>query len=732
MVHTMNNRLFVTRVELDGILKELETPPDHENLKTLISLYGIAGAGKTTLLDMVYEEIARRRLNLVYFRINEDVKYDSLPEFVDALTMTFFSTVTNTAARFDGLHSEVVRYQKIAGKIESVFTEEEKRDFENIKEKAAKAAKKEGKRKFSLPRIKIGKVEIEAVGYEGQELEGKDEARVLLEYCEEEKKRIIAERYKSVEDQEYFLNPAPKITSSFLSCLQDSLYPRRWYLFKKDNSEKAPLKILFVFDTYEKIGQDVTDWLLQSLFPQLQEPRNKEFFDTRFIISGREQLSLSDHYRRWDKYGHKLLEFDIHRFTKDQVKQYLEKNGLQISLLDEAYSETEGLAYLLKIWADTRGEGSALIYGQAANRIFWWKSDEEKNWIRAASFCDYYNRDSLAVFLGIEKGKEAFDWLKECHEVTRTSEIRQNKYQLHPTVRKVVCRSVQQESDELFQDYTNRAKTYADVTAHFPNVSDRETMLKLCIFRHFNQSILDEIYPTEGFPLHNFAKEHKEYFNELKQTFEMRSEFQQLLYRYYSWRDHLRMLGYVNKVKGLWEEKRRQTDLEVIRLQEQVGDIKNQIKQLTSEIHSIDGNLQEYRERADAHKSVNEIRSEVLQKQSLVPQIALILLIFAALSGFAAIFLPGAIRTTLISIFVVFLMGGLLGAITSRFLHVQKIDRSNDKGSIEDSRKSMEYRLHMEKDRSALESQKEELVRRLNKVEEELERHKEILTEPYV
>ena len=61
----------------------------------------------------------------------------------------------------------------------------------------------------------------------------------------------------------------------------------------------------------EKLSTDINDWLLIYLLPMLE--KNKDKYDFRVLISGREQLILADNNRRWDSF--KILEKDIHNLS---------------------------------------------------------------------------------------------------------------------------------------------------------------------------------------------------------------------------------------------------------------------------------------------------------------------------------------------------------------------------------------------------------------------------------
>ncbi|MDP2864012.1 MAG: AAA family ATPase [Desulfobacterales bacterium] len=720
---------FVGRkVELDKIVSELSKKSNDHTMKRIISLYGIGGAGKTTLLNKVKEKIEENGLEFGGFNVNENLKYESLPEFVNALSNSFISYIPNSKGAFENVHNAVQRYQHIVGKIEAVFTKSEKNELGEIKKIAATAAKRKGKRKFDTPSIQIGPFKINTVHYEGQELDGEAESRVWLDSYEEAKQRIIKERYKDAESQKYLMNPSEKITPILLESLRDSLYPKGFF-GKRKNQDRAPIKVLFILDTYEKLKPDINDWLLKFLLPQLND-NYKNVFDYRFIISGREQLIYSDHQRRWDNYRDTILDYDIHRFTKDEVKDYLSQSQLSESLLDEVYEETDGLAYLVSIWVDTHGKGNALIIGQAANRIFWWKTEEQKEWIRAAAFKDYYDQDFLAVMLGYAKAKNAFDWLKECHEVTRPSLVDHNKLQLHTTVRRIITKATQQQSEDAFQRYTDRVKLYEDVHSLFPLISDRENVIKLCVFEHFNQVALENIYPTQGFSLHNFAKEHMEWFEELTQTFKMKTEIKTLVHQYFLLQNKSDLLACRDEIVKVWQNKKNKTNQDIEQLREDSAKMRNEIKQLSIDINDISEQIKICTFQPVNAKVMENKNMELRKGYHLRHKIAIVGIAVGVLLVIASFLSASSMRAVLGYISALFLSGGLTLAIWSK---AWKTPSPTIPPSVATEPTITIYEMkRMEERKKNSEDRREKLNEQVSNVESKIEQNEKILTEPYV
>lgn len=746
----MSSAIFIGReIEVNRILEEIKKPHNSPDVKKIIGLHGIGGAGKTTLLNKVQEKIKEENLQLAYFRINEDIKFENLPEFVNALAKTFFCcSIPNTNNNFSKVADETTLYLQIAGKIESIFTTEEKAELNKLKEEIVEMAKQKGRRTIKFPSA-FG---IDLGEFQGREVDGELAARYLKELYDKQEEKIISERYKHPEDQKFFQNPFPRLTETFLSDLESSIYPSYEKIIKegwfwddtvnaKRNEENKPLKVLFIFDTYEKISDEISNWLLEYFLPEIDKKR--EIFDARFIISGREQLRLSDHHRRWDRYGKELDEFDIHRFAKNEVAEYLQKREIPQESLDDAYEQTEGLAYLLDIWADTRGKGEALVYGQAANRIFWWKDPDEKEWIKAAAFLDYYDEDSLSVFLGKENAKNAYEWLKECHEVTRSSSMKDGKFQLHPTVRKVIMKSVEQQSDEKFQDYQQKAEVYKNIMKQFPAVEHRKQLLQLSHFSNFNQLALEDIFHTDSFKLHNFAKEHPEWFAESILTFKMNSDLKELFLKYASWREQEDIKKLQNEIKEKWEQRKKELLGKIENMQNIITSREQEKQTLSVQIKSIEENINETKGIIRQNVQVKDkIEKSIQSKLFNIVSPDKTLPFIVAMAGFVmsiiAIFMQETLQIGFFIIGVILIVSGI-----AVFLHGKTSYKQNKQQREENTKRDLEeLQNRLENERKKVNNYEKERIQlqfemlkcsdEIDKSQHKMKEYEQVLNEPWI
>jgi peptidoglycan hydrolase CwlO-like protein len=423
------------------------------------------------------------------------------------------------------------------------------------------------------------------------------------------------------------------------------------------------------------------------------------------------------------------MESDIERFTKDEVKDYLSQSQLSESLVDEMYEETDGLAYLVSMWVETRGTGNALIYGKAANRIFWWKTAEQKEWIRAAAFKDYYDQDFLAVMLGCEQAQNAFDWLRECHEVTRASEGDSIKYKLHTIVQRIITKATQQQSEDAFQRYTDRVILYEEVHGRIPHISDREKVINLSVFEHFNQVALENLYPTQGFSLHNFAKEHTEWFEELTQTFKMKIEIKTLVHQYFLLKDKNHLLACRDEIVKVWQNKKDNTNQVIEQLREKSAEMQSEIKQLIIEVNDISEKIQSCTfQLANAKVKENE-NMEPRKGFRLSHKIALVGIVVGVLLVIVSLLSVGSMSTVLGYISALFVLGGLTLAI---WLKAQKTSPPTIPiGSTEEATSNI-YEKRLEEMKRNLEYRREKLNEQVSNIESKIKQNEKILEEPYV
>jgi hypothetical protein len=541
------DNLFIGRdVQAEKIVTELKKTYSDDPCK-IISIFGIGGIGKTTLISNIEKKFNVDNNNIVIFKVNEDTEFKNLPEFVHDLTKSFLTKIPHISKDFTKVEEAKNGYLELIELSKAINESEQKKGDTGAK--------------FGF---KIFAIEINLPPFEK-----------LEEYSLKIKKKIMPKYYKELLEVK---NAGEYMAKIFITSLKKSIFTKEKKFLRKPiiyNEDKKPIKIIFVFDTYEKISDDINGWLIENLIPAFEK---SEEFDPRFIISGREDITKTDNQQRWDRYKEHILKINLEEFQKEDIAEYLEKRGIDINRADEALENTDGVPYLLDIFCDVSYYGeTAEIINKACERIFWNKNEEEKKWITIASFLNYYDKDALSVFLGKNEAERAYNWLKDNNEVTRVHEKEKEKFQIHKIIQKIIKKAIRQESPNDYDDYQHKAEIYKNIINDYPDTLKRNLMLDLCLFENFNEEALQKVYGyTKAFELNNFAGDNTEIFNRQSQTFRMKPEIREKFLKYYSLIDNKEVENSIKKIKDEWFK-------EKVDLEDKIKSIKNDISKTTEE-----------------------------------------------------------------------------------------------------------------------------------------------------
>jgi ATP/maltotriose-dependent transcriptional regulator MalT len=183
--------------------------------------------------------------------------------------------------------------------------------------------------------------------------------------------------------------------------------------------------LILIFDTYEQVGKDVDDWLLQYL---LREHHLQDKL-IRLVITGRQRLSSRSDYRGgWHKLEQDrgcIFEVQIPRFNQDQTTEYLQRAGIQDSAeIQRIYSITKGWPYYLKEVAKQSGRlDFSRIEEDSSEFLLRTASPEQRELVKIASCCRGFNIEILnELWRALDKepmSSELHDWLQDLSFVSK-------------------------------------------------------------------------------------------------------------------------------------------------------------------------------------------------------------------------------------------------------------------------------------------------------------------------
>lgn len=570
--------------EIQQILVELHKPVNPadktEDIKRIIAINGLFGVGKSTLLRNIVAQVETLNCADALLTSNEDAHVKYLPEFVYQLMNSFKACKPGTPRfRSDETDARWMRFSEIAGELKS----RDEKTWQRIEERAS---------------LRSG---AEMMEYEPQ-LTGDNNFD-----------STIRSQFKSSDDQRLTLDTGNVISEALIVDLMNTFFPLIGGVQSLEDYlvHTEPVKIVILIDTYEKISATLNQWLLENFLPYCYSKRFgdfrsynspyltpdlfvSQFFDFRFIIAGREPLSFTDSERRWDRWRTTMLELHLDEFTDEEIKTFLKKEGIQDSVnIKEIREVTTGLPYLVTLWADVfkarrAGADSSYLAALAQERIFWYKTDQQKEWIRVAAFCDWFDGDTLRCFEASNTThREAYNYLRHSAELTRPSEKKQGKISLHPIIAKSIKEATEQESRDVARQYSTVATTFYtanDLLGKY-NAPIREALRNLAYFNNFDVDFaLPRFLPDDTSLIKNIVLETDDLIVKNKHTFKLDDKYKTVLADYNKLVDSTSYEDKYIQVREIWNNRKRTLEADKQKTEQEVEQLKQQMFEYEGEL----------------------------------------------------------------------------------------------------------------------------------------------------
>ncbi|HEY9621472.1 MAG TPA: tetratricopeptide repeat protein, partial [Crinalium sp.] len=196
-------------------------------------------------------------------------------------------------------------------------------------------------------------------------------------------------------------------------------------------AEKTDVSLFF--DTYERTGEFLDDWLRDILQGQHGDvPPN-----IVLVIAGREELNRNN----WAGYEGLMVRLPLEPFTADEARQFLAKKGFTQERVIEVILRLSGrLPLLIATLAEGTPTDPAQVgdpSGTAVERFLKWETDPQRRQVALdAALPRCLNRDVIAQLRTEDGADDLFEWLKQkpfvqertdgwaYHDVVRTQMLR--------------------------------------------------------------------------------------------------------------------------------------------------------------------------------------------------------------------------------------------------------------------------------------------------------------------
>lgn len=323
------------------------------------------------------------------------------------------------------------------------------------------------------------------------------------------------------------------LTEAFLIDLLFKFYPNSEYTAPILPPAK-PIKIVISLDDFDGYAGTVSYWLVNYLFKFCykynffefknydvnffaKDKRISEYFDFRFIISGRDNFYRSSELDDFD-----IIE--VFPFSPADVEAFLYKNNhKQVDDIKEIIKITKGNPYVLSLIAETisvgglEGEDLLRVDQLATKKACRFLSEEQYDWLRCAAFIDEFDADALKYFPFIgAKAEYVFKFFSNAGDLCVKND-RNNKLNVNPNIKDFIVNTLTLESPTVAKELEKLAdnyKHYSEFITYF-EPKERVFIHKLAYFKRFDKIYsIQDLFGNDAATVRKVVENHPELFYE--------------------------------------------------------------------------------------------------------------------------------------------------------------------------------------------------------------------------
>ncbi|WP_204105525.1 MULTISPECIES: tetratricopeptide repeat protein [Spirulina sp. CCY15215] len=464
------DRYYIQRKEAKKLLDRFDraiAQPDEQN-PLLFNIFGIGGVGKTTLLGRLQKAHVGK---------------------VDFLEVCFAKTahVETPLKLMRHLHAQAIALG--GNKVEDSFAQKEKQFEEALYQLTCYSLDGEKNDREDENKIRnwfettiwLSPINLTATPRKPKSFEFGESGFSIGEDMESVQEWIQqrVRNHPTTKDngelQALMLQPVPKLTQAFAESLIQIIDWRK-------------RSLVLVLDTYEKVQPYLNQWLWQYLVEDTPLASSR----VRLMVVGRRSLQVDEGWRKFNQDRKLLHEVSLHKFSKEETKEYLEKIGIKKgSEIAKIYKITQGLPYYLDWIRKQHEEGEELDFSKGnqaiADLLLQGTNSQQRKILQVVACCRWFdlsmiqyllNNESLSLKYDTDEIESIFKWLTRSDFV----EFRKGFYRLDDVARDVFRQS-------YFQDNRNQFwKTNALLAGYFKKQAE---------YLYDSQNLLPDPYEDE-------------------------------------------------------------------------------------------------------------------------------------------------------------------------------------------------------------------------------------------
>lgn len=259
------------------------------------------------------------------------------------------------------------------------------------------------------------------------------------------------------------------------------------------------LRLIFVFDAFESYPTPVKSWLGRHLLPALE--KNPGIPPMSVILTGRQPWEASGQADYWKTDVGALKQFALGPLSRQDCEDWLRSEGIQLSLLDLVYEETEGNPGRIKqVLSDKNNLEQRLRSGGDNSNPLSRFSAQERRWLHAASMEEGLTLEALQLILGRVEGTQAFGWLSRHIDFCQVEVTPRNEHVLvlSGEMRDTVLNRMTPKVPARHREFESKISLMRQVCHKVNSLEHRGNLRVLTPLQPFTRNLIKEVFHDEG------------------------------------------------------------------------------------------------------------------------------------------------------------------------------------------------------------------------------------------
>ncbi|MBM2813764.1 MAG: hypothetical protein HW421_526 [Ignavibacteria bacterium] len=404
------------------------------------------------------------------------------------------------------------------------------------------------------------------------------------------------------------------VSESFIIDLIGYFYPITGELkiFEESLKNKSKPKILIIADNYDKFAGSINFWIFGSLLKYLSAAGFKDFvnydvqldnpeikisdiINVSFLIGNRQ--TLASNLKTNAISNSEFTQIELEPLPDNEIKKFIETLKINYAENREFINDlTCGIPYVLDLFNEYirlayDSSDYSLIYNKAAEKIYSYRTEDERDWLRCACFLDEFDESGLKLFPFIAgNSAKAFEFLFHSGDLTIAGK-NSGKITIRPEVSKFIKFSTKIESVTVAKEFEKISELNNRTSTLFCSMTEKESevLRNLAYFRQFDTEFaLPEYFGMEKQLAISMIYKYSLIFDKHDFTYSLKPQIFDLMKEYNKYFSPENNEEQFKKVELLWQNRLYQLKDKVINNNSEINLLNKKYDELREDLNHLE------------------------------------------------------------------------------------------------------------------------------------------------